>query len=263
MYNFFSPNETELRAVIGETLQHEDNVKSVQLIQTGWTNITMDVEGEIKNYIFRFPRNLFFAQMMIKDCAFCQFLHDKVSIPIPDMKLKQNKNRPFSVHTKIKGVSLLSQMENLSASEECAILKDLSVFLSQLHAIPLNTLQDEIKESLSDFLDNLAIVHKGDYNFAYHTPLREMEKEPLNLAIVHGDFHPGNVLINDGRVSGIIDFAFASISDKHADLGRFFGRSNPLLAGALIESYQNQTKTTCDLKKIHEVADVFKYVEYK
>ena len=195
MYDFFSPNETTLNSVIYETLKQEDNVKSVRLIQTGWTNITIDVEGELKNYIFRFPRNLFFAQMMIKDCVFCQFLRNKVSVPIPDMQLKQNKNRPFSVHSKIKGVSLLSQMEKLSPSEECEIIKDLSIFLSQLHTIPLKNLQEEIKENLSDFLDNLAIVHKGDYNFAYHTPLKEMEKDPLNLAIVHGDFHPGNVLI--------------------------------------------------------------------
>ena len=64
MYNFFSPDEVELSAVIYETLEPCDKVKSIQVIQTGWTNITMDVEGENQSYIFRFPRNLFFAKMI-------------------------------------------------------------------------------------------------------------------------------------------------------------------------------------------------------
>ena len=167
------------------------------------------------------------------------------------------------MHKKIIGTSLLSQMDKLTASELDVIIDDLSLFLSQLHALPLNSIQDEIKESLSDFLDNLAVVHQGDYDFNYHTPLRNIERSSLSLKIVHGDFHPGNILINEGCVNGIIDFAFASISDEHADLGRFLGRSSPRLGQALIDAYQHQTKTVCDLQKVHDVADVFKYVEYK
>ena len=263
MYNFFSPDEAELSAVIYETLESCDRVKSIQVIQTGWTNITMDVECENQSYIFRFPRNLFFAQMMVKDCVFCQLLRDKVSIPIPDMQLKVNKNRPFSMHGKIKGVSLLSQMDALKPSDLEPIVSDLALFLSQLHALSLDIMQDEIKEKLADFLDNLASVHQGNYDFSYHDPLRQIESSLQNLRIVHGDFHPGNILIQDGRVSGIIDFAFASISDKHSDLGRFWSRSNPVLGKALIGAYQHQTKTVCDLSKVYAVADVFKYVEYK
>ena len=88
MYHFFTPDENELCNLIRVSLKEVDNVKSIQTIQTGWTNITMDVEGETQNYIFRFPRNLFFAKMMIKDCLFCQFLKNKVSIAVPDMQLK-------------------------------------------------------------------------------------------------------------------------------------------------------------------------------
>ena len=74
MYSFFPPDEEELKNVIKETLTGEDVLVSAETIQTGWTNITMDVKGELRNYIFRFPRNLFFARMMVKDCTFCNFL---------------------------------------------------------------------------------------------------------------------------------------------------------------------------------------------
>ena len=262
MYDFFTPNEAELVTVISETLT-QDAIQSVRTIQSGWTNITMDVTGKDQNYIFRFPRNLFFAQMMIKDCSFCQLLRNKVSVSIPDMKLKMNKNRPFSVHPKITGVSLLSEMDRLSAADQQNIVNDLGVFLAQLHAIPVAQMPPGNVESLGTFLDNLASVHRGDYDFSYHHALHEMEKNSQQLRIIHGDFHPGNILIHNGRVSGIIDFAFASVSDEHADLGRFLGRSNPVLAGALVEAYERETHTPCDPNKIQKVADVFKYVEYK
>ena len=263
MYNFFTPNEIELRSVIKETLMGKDAFVSAETIQTGWTNITMDVKGEIQNYIFRFPRNFFFARMMVKDCTFCNFLKGKVRLPIPDMQLKMNKNRPFSVHKKIKGSSLTSQLDKLSPTEQVGIIEDLSQFLVELHALPVSTMPVDIKESLGDFLAGLATVHKGNYDLTKHNSLLKMEEKTSAPAIVHGDFHPGNVLVNDGRVSGIIDFSFASISDKHSDLGRFWGRSNAHLGGALVESYQSKTKQLCDSKKIQDVVDVFKYVEYK
>lgn len=263
MYNFFTPDETELKNVIKETLVGQDALISAETIQTGWTNITMDVKGELQNYIFRFPRNLFFARMMVKDCTFCNFLKGKTSIPIPDMQLKTHKNRPFSVHKKIKGSSLTSQLDKLTPSEQVGIIEDLSQFLMELHALPANTMPAEIKESLGDFLAGLATVHKGNYDLTKHNSLLTMEAETQKPSIIHGDFHPGNVLVDNGRVSGIIDFSFVSVSDKHSDLGRFMGRSNPTLGGALIESYQAKTHTSCDSKKIQDVVDVFKYVEYK
>ena len=179
------------------------------------------------------------------------------------MKLKTNKNRPFSVHKKIKGNSLTSQLDKLSPSEQVGIIEDLSQFLMELHALPASTMPTEIKESLGDFLAGLATVHQGNYDLKKHDSLLLMEEQTSMPVIVHGDFHPGNVLVDNGHVSGIIDFSFASVSDKHSDLGRFMGRSNPTLGGALIESYQAKTKHLCDPKKIQDVVDVFKYVEYK
>ena len=263
MYDFFTPDENELKGVIKETLVGKDALISAKTIQTGWTNITMDVQGELQDYIFRFPRNLFFARMMVKDCTFCNFLQGKVSLPIPHMHLKMNKNRPFSVHQKIKGNSLTSQLDKLSSSEQMGIIEDLSQFLMELHALPVKTMPEHIKESLGDFLAGLATVHQGNYDLNKHDPLHVMEKQTQTPAIVHGDFHPGNILVDDGHVSGIIDFSFASVSDKHADLGRFMGRSNPTFGNALVDSYEAKTKTSCDPKKIQDIVDVFKYVEYK
>ena len=200
---------------------------------------------------------------MVKDCQFCHFLKGKVNTPIPEMNLKMHKNRPFSVHKKIRGNSLTSQLDKLSPSEQSSIIEDLSQFLIELHSLSATTMPADIRESLSDFLAGLSSVHKGNYDLSKHASLRLMEEQALAPSIIHGDFNPGNVLVEEGHVSGIIDFSFASVSDRHADLGRFMGRTNPSLGGALVESYQAKTHTLCDLKKIQDVVNVFKYVEYK
>ena len=202
--------------------------------------------------------------MMVKDCRFCQFIHDKVNTPTPDMKLKFHKDRPYSVHKKIKGASLTSKMDHLNPQEIENVCADMADFLTQLHALPYQTMPSEIEESLDNFLTGLATVHKGNYDLSKHNRLKNMEKNVGTPCIVHGDFNPGNVLLDENnRVSGIIDFSFASISDQHADIGRFVGRSAPEWGEALIQAYQTKTKKPCQKDKIQDIVDLFKYVEYK
>ena len=262
MYDCFSPNESELKSIIEKNIDSNDRLVQAQTIQTGWTNITMDVQTQKTSYIFRFPRNYFFARMMIKDCHFCQFLKGKVSVQTPDMQLKFDNNRPFSMHEKIKGVSLTSRMDNLSAEEKKRIAEDIVQFLSELHSIPVSEMPADIAESLNDFLTSLATVHKGNYNLDKHQDLIHMEQTVSEPVIVHGDFNPGNILLDkEAHLSGVIDFAFASISDRHADIGRFVGRATPSLGQAVLDAYRKQS--ACDDLKVQHIVDLFKYVECK
>ena len=264
MYPYFLPNEKELQEVIVSSLKEQDAVLTTQVIQTGWTNITMDVHGEQNDYIFRFPRNRFFADMIVKDCRFCSFVGGKTRIQTPQMKLLFDQGRPFSRHVKIKGTALDKRMNDLSDVERTRVAEDLSGFLTDLHQINPDQMPTDIRESLNDFLTGLATVHNGDYNISMHNQLIDMEKNPDRTCIVHGDFHPGNVLVDDAnRVCGVIDFAFASISDYHADLGRFVGRSEARLGQALVQAYQEQHQHPCLNDRIQKIVDLFQYVEFK
>ncbi len=46
------------------------------------------------------------------------------------------------------------------------------------------------------------------------------ERDALPPAILHLDFHPANVLVHAGRVTGVIDWANASVGDPRADVAR-------------------------------------------
>jgi aminoglycoside phosphotransferase (APT) family kinase protein len=56
--------------------------------------------------------------------------------------------------------------------------------------------------------------------------LRANKPPPVPLALVHGDFQPGNILVADGRPPVVIDWEFTRIGDPREDIGYYSG--NPL-----------------------------------
>jgi aminoglycoside phosphotransferase (APT) family kinase protein len=57
--------------------------------------------------------------------------------------------------------------------------------------------------------------------------LRANRPPPVPLAIVHGDFQPGNVLVADGRPPVVIDWEFTRIGDPREDVGYYSGSPLP------------------------------------
>lgn len=49
--------------------------------------------------------------------------------------------------------------------------------------------------------------------------LREHLPEPSDIRLVHGDFRPANVLVEDGGVTALLDWELAHLGDAHDDLG--------------------------------------------
>lgn len=265
MYQFFKPNLDELNSIIGKTLAPKNECpEKIDVVQTGWTNITMNVSSKNGEYIFRFPRNHFFAKAMVKDCMACRFLADKVSSPIPQMSLQLDQNRPYSMHPKIKGEPLDKIMPTLTVSEKKFIAEELAEFLVQLQSIPLAEVPAIMKKPLNQFLIELAGVHQGDYDLSRHALWAKTEQGTIWPCLSHGDFHPGNILIGpDKKVAGVIDFAFITMSDCHADLGRFVSRSDAYMSDALIQTYQKRSPHLCQFDKIQQMADLFHYVDHK
>jgi len=77
----------------------------------------------------------------------------------------------------------------------------------------------------------------------------------LPPAILHGDPHPGNVVVRDGRVRGVIDFDFVHESERVCDVGALLdefarpGDDAPLDLGRiapLVAAYEAQAPLTAE-----------------
>lgn len=63
---------------------------------------------------------------------------------------------------------------------------------------------------------------------------------PRYEALVHGDLHPGHMLLGgDGRLTGILDWTEAQITDPSIDLAMFFGCFGPQALDGLITRFES------------------------
>ena len=235
------------------------SVKKVKLISTGWTNFVYVASSRRGKYIFRFPRNDFFSQALIKECRFIEELGGQnLSFRFPQLQLKYYKNKPYSMHRQLAGKSLSDC--KLSKREKERLAKDVCLFMQQLQSFKPKMKLD----TTSQFLENLSKVSgKGvGYDLTNHAPLIQSEKEG-ELVLSHGDLNPGNIIMKGGRMVGVLDFAFVSISSPLDDLARLIGRSDESYFQPLKNAYEKAFKAEISDDEIKSLISVWDYVEEK
>jgi aminoglycoside phosphotransferase (APT) family kinase protein len=91
-------------------------------------------------------------------------------------------------------------------------------------------------------------------------------EEPKKLAVIHGDFHPLNILVSKGRVSGVLDWSGFMIGDPAFDIAitRFLGTFAfpyvlghidwPRLIGLYSEQYLRERLIESERIDFYEVA---------
>ncbi len=137
--------------------------------------------------------------------------------------------RAFNVMDRVHGHSM---MEDLFAGP--ATGPEVADLLAQthadLHAVPSDRIANAIEAagiplrvvSLAGQLDNLQ-RYVADDALAHLEPCVAwlLEKRPVErdqLVVCHGDFHPGNVMVDTGKVTGVLDWSGAQLADPEHDI---------------------------------------------
>lgn len=254
---FFKPDEN-FSEIIRKTL-HPMKVKSVKQVITGWTNIVFEATTNETTYFFRFPRDDFWSRMMIKDCSFCNFIDGKTSFITPKVKLLFDKERPFSIHEKIRGTVLTEKLKDLSEKDMKIIADDVSKFICELKDIDQSSLPDECKVTLLDFLDELANIHFTDLTLWQYDYFKSKHTTQY---LVHGDLNPGNMIVDENNnLIAVIDFCFAGLGNPYADISRVIGRSPLDFKDIMIASYESHSKTKLDINILEQFVKVWTDIE--
>ncbi len=103
------------------------------------------------------------------------------------------------VYDKVEGESLLDWLMRTGDVKGCA------VYMADLHKL---ILKNNIRTvpSYKEFLKANIIKGLSDNSKKLEELLKILDKLPDDFTLCHGDFHPGNILIDNGRTS-VIDFA--------------------------------------------------------
>lgn len=187
------------------------------------------------HYVVRLPRIDWAVDGIDKECKWLPKLAQFLKIPISNPLFKGHAESfyPWSwlVTQWQEGHNPAFEQEN----EYAELAKDAAHFLNELHGIklansplsrrgvPLKNLDQETRKAINEL--------KGEIDIAWVTHLWEKliafptwQHKPV---WVHGDFLPGNIVVQDNRLSAVIDFSDVGIGDPACDLVIAWSLFNP------------------------------------
>jgi aminoglycoside 2''-phosphotransferase len=207
---------------IAEAL-HAPEVLSAMIIDTGQNNFVLDT-GDL---IVRVPRLDEARSDLAREAAILAALAPRLPLPVPMPQLRAVGAHVVAVHRKLPGQPLLS-LDGMTDTQKLELAHDLALFLQALHAIPVELLPAETAadptaewRALRDQLEAKALpLLPADIGASIRARFDRFIGQALNAprTITHGDFGTGNILVEDGKVSGVIDFAGCGVGDPAYDL---------------------------------------------
>ena len=126
--------------------------------------------------------------------------------------------RAFNVMERVSGHSLMADLlADLAAAPR--VVDQLAQTLADLHAVPSGGVADSLRDAgipeheatlagrlryLQSYVADSALAHLGP-GVAWLLENQPSERDVLSVC--HGDFHPGNVMVDGGRVMGFVQLA--------------------------------------------------------
>jgi aminoglycoside phosphotransferase (APT) family kinase protein len=177
-------------------------------------------------YVIRLPRIVWATQSIDKEYEWVpkltRFLNIPISEPLFEGKPNASYPSPWMVTKWNEGCNPDFEIE----AEYALLAKDLAEFLNQFHAIKLDNgpiSRRGISLKLLDEQTSKAISElAGEIDIQWVTSLwKRLSNVPAwanDRVWLHGDFLPGNILIQNNRLSAVIDFSDVGIGDPACDL---------------------------------------------
>jgi len=134
----------------------------------------------------------------------------------------------FQVMRRLRGRVMLDAILGPRVLRMPAVLARLQ---AQLHGVDARAFADRlaadrcgiealsIAADLRDLQERIARAHLSGLEAALQWAQRQLPAAPGREVVCHGDFHPLNVLLDDGGVSGVLDWARAKLAEPAWDVG--------------------------------------------
>ena len=235
----------------------------VEPLGEGWDNTVYRV-NEV--YVFRFPRRQIAVPLIQREIA----VLPKLALPLPTpgpafvgAAAGERFPWPFAGYRMLAGRT--ADQAALTPAQRAAQAPALGRFLQALHALPLNAGPDSFDRM------NAARIRK-------HTGerLRELElpvppwfdepvRAPVRSALVHGDLHARQLLVEDGALSGVIDWGDVHFGDPACDLSIAWTFLPPAARPAFRAAYgfvDEETWCLARLRGLHLAAALAVYARH-
>ncbi|MEP4380388.1 MAG: phosphotransferase family protein [Alphaproteobacteria bacterium] len=198
-------------------------------IQHNW-RVDLDADGAAQSYVLRAGPEIPLPESLTKSDEYdmvCR-VYD-AGIPVPEPLWFREGEVPFFVSRLCRGDARRGDL--IARSDNDALLRDLGAALAQIHKVDtadaaLTNAPSVRINTLSDWLNALDEI-PGPISHSLAdglTWLRTHEPEEVPAVLVHRDFRTGNFLVENGRLTAVLDWEFAGWGDRHEDIGWFCAR---------------------------------------
>ncbi|MBW7874781.1 MAG: phosphotransferase [Candidatus Cloacimonetes bacterium] len=223
-------NDSEVFKLL--TTQFSDlPLHSVKFLKDGWDSCAYEINTEL---IFRLPKRQEVAERLRGEIALLPFLKQQRTILVPEFIYLGSPSDlypfPFTGYKKLHGMDQTHARISLGP-EDCF---HLSTFLQSLHQInhqklpgfPVEEMDSEkiiqrAKQLIKRWIPILK--DKPQLFYACQKFLDTFDWNSLNVpfspCIIHNDLLPEHVLIQEGKISAIIDWGDTALGDPAIDYG--------------------------------------------
>mgnify|MGYP001078048809 CR=1 FL=1 len=178
-------------------------------------------------------------------------------IPVPqvleyDPTYQNPLRHPYMIMERLEGINLLEAVENLNRTKINNVLRDIAKTLHRIHRVDTTNLKVRKFTVLRSFIDSgisgikrLATLSntKNFEDFESWIQKNRPNEATYNMAFIHNDFHPFNIMVSNESLSGILDWNDAVVGEAQVDVAMFNllteAAGYPELAKTFATAYQN------------------------
>lgn len=264
----------------------KENIIEVTPISEGCRTTNYIIQtSECKN---KYVLKIFFStdQSYKREIQLLTKLKECKSIPVSKIYIVSRsdliQNKEYAIYEYMEGVTLGQAIKDGYIVEE-RFIREVAKTLTMIHKHKFDKVGflDEdlnVKESVpplkiwyEKFIGERAkqrlgksIINKiSNIVKKYEKVLEKLDEE---ISLVHGDFQGTNILIKNGKLSGILDWEFAMAGHPLADIGQFF-RYEEYFNINLLKVFENEYNKNSDYKlekdwyKISKLRDLINLIQ--